>query len=110
MARERQKHIKPHIAAAARALVQKHGTYRKAGAAIGFPYAILNHIANGRADEVAPETVLEFARMVKAEPPARNPLRLTVPADMEGAVQAAREQGRSTRDILTYGLTGENHG
>ena len=104
MAHGSPKHIKPHIAAAARALVEQHGTYRKAGEAIGFSYAILNHIANGRANEVAPETVLEFARIVKAEPPARNPIRLTVPDDLADAVQAARAQGRSTRDILTRGL------
>lgn len=65
-------------------------------------HAIITKILNGRPVSRASE--IEIGRALGVLPPARNPIRLTVPDDLADAVQAARAKGRSTRDILQRGL------
>ena len=83
----------------------ENGTLAGICAAHGLPakYAAdLSRIARGL--HVKPERYRMIGRALGVIDPPRNPIRLTVPDDLADAVQAARAQGRSTRDILTRGL------
>ena len=88
-------------------LAERKGTQslRDFAAAMGWPQSsigIMSKVLRGQ--PILPETDRWLGRALGVLPPARNPIRLTVPDDLADAVQAARQQGRSTRDILTKGL------
>ena len=78
---------------------------RTVAAELGLPESsigLMSKILNGKPVSRASEK--EIGRALGVINPPRNPIRLTVPDDLADAVQAARQQGRSTRDILTKGL------
>jgi hypothetical protein len=74
-------------------------------AEVGLParYAAdLSRIARGL--HVKPDRRREIGRAFGTEPPPRTVQRLTVPKHLRPLVDAARQAGRSTEDILLRGL------
>ena len=84
-----------------------HKTLRTVAAELGLPESSIGLMSKMlRGHLVSPDSERMIGRALGVIDPPRNPIRLTVPDDLADAVQAARAQGRSTRDILTRGLYG----